>query len=194
MPKICLNPGHYISIDPGAVGKNSTEAELVMDYANLIKPILEKVGYEVAIVNYNELYDIVNASDQFGADLFVSIHCNSAGSSSAFGTETYYYIESDKGEKLANCIQNQVEPVMRKYRLENYNYPHPLPVEIEKSVTEKSNRGIKTDSLYVVRNTNAISALVEVGFISSDLDENILINKKEEIAEAIARGITDYFI
>lgn len=194
MPKICLNPGHFIGIDPGAVGKNSTEAELVMEYAKLIKPMLEKVGYEVTIVNYNELYDIVNASDQFGADLLVSIHCNSAGSSSAFGTETYYYIESSKGKKLAECIQNQVEPVMRKYRLENYNYPHPLPVGVERSVIEKSNRGIKTDSLYVVRNTNAIASLVEVGFISSELDENILINKKEEISAAIARGITDYFI
>lgn len=190
MPRICLNPGHYIGLDPGAIGNKSTEAELVMDYANLIKPMLEKVGYEVTIVNYNELYQITDASDQWGADVFVSIHCNSAASTYAYGTETFYYVDSPNGKKLANCIQNQVEPVMREFRI---LYKNATTKEEKANIADTSDRGLKTDSLYVVRNTNAVAALVEVGFISNEMDEEIMIARKIEIASAIARGISDYY-
>lgn len=190
MPRICLNPGHYIGIDPGAVGAKSTEAQLVMDYANMIKPMLEKVGYEVNIVSYNELEDIVYASDSWNADLFVSIHCNSAGSPYAYGTETFYYIDSPNGKKLANCLQNQLEPVMREFRI---LYKNATTEEEKKTIADTSDRGLKTNSLYVVRNTNAVAALVEVGFISNTMDEEIMIARKTEIASAIARGISDYY-
>lgn len=190
MPKICLNPGHFVGLDSGAVGNKSTEAELVMEYAKLMKPMLEKVGYTVLIANYNELYQIVNASDQFDADVFLSIHCNSAANASAYGTETFYYIDSTEGKKLASCVQNQIEPVMCDLRIA---YKQASSEGLKQIIKETSNRGLKNDSLYVVRNTNAIAALVEIGFISNEMDEEILIAKKVNIASALARGITDYF-
>ena len=63
----------------------------------------------------------------------------------------------------------------------------------EDTVRDYSDRGLKTDSLYVVRNTNAPAALLEIGFISNELDEEILINNIDGISAAIARGVSDYF-
>lgn len=187
MIKVCLNAGHKPGMDPGAIGLKSTEAELALKFASKATEYLRAVGYNVLLVQENELEDIVAASDDFGADVFLSIHMNSAVAKSAYGTETFYAASSSRGRKLASCVQKQVETFMVKKRIEQ------RPNVSEETVKDYSDRGLKTNSLYVVRNTDAPAALVEVGFISNALDEEILINNIDGIAAAIARGVTDYF-
>ena len=168
--KIVINGGHYPGLDSGAVSPSGLqEAIVVRDIMKRTACYLRNVGYDVLEVQRNELYEITDDSNGFDADIFVSIHCNSAGNSAARGTETFYC--STSGAKLAQCIQLQIIDALGTV-----------------------DRGIKVGNFYVLRNTNAVAVLVETAFISNSEDESLLSSdeKCDEFAKAIARGITDY--
>ncbi|SDF62391.1 N-acetylmuramoyl-L-alanine amidase family protein [Sporomusa acidovorans] len=167
-----INGGHCPGLDSGAVGATGLqEAVAARDVMQRVSSYLRVIGHEVLEVQENELYQITDASNQFGADLFVSIHCNAASSSAAQGTETYCYSLGGQGEKLARCIQNQIVNSLGTV-----------------------DRGVKTANFYVLRNTDCPAVLVEMAFISNPDDEKLLADagKRDEFARAIARGITDY--
>ena len=175
--KITINGGHYPGKDSGAVGETRLqEAVVARDIMKRVSCFLRAVGYEILEVQENELYQITDASNSFGADLFVSIHCNAAGNTDAKGTETWYCNGSAGGMKLATCIQSQIIKAIGTV-----------------------DRGIKNatphvNGLYVLTNTDAVAVLVETAFISNADDEALLSNegKRDQFAAAIARGITDY--
>lgn len=172
--KITINAGHYPGKDPGAVGPTGLqEAVVVRDIMQRAASYLCAVGYEVLEVQENELYQITDASNAFGAVLFVSIHCNSATSAEAKGTETYCYQAGGEGGKLAQCIQSQIVSSMGTV-----------------------DRGVKTANFQVLRDTDCLAVLVETAFISNEEEEAILAEsgKRDEFARAIARGVTDYFV
>ena len=91
------------------------------------------------------------------------------------GPETYCYSKEGAGGRLAGCIQNQLLwglcPYDRGY----------------------IDRGVKAHpSFCVLRNTDMLAVLVEVGFIDSD-DVGVLTLHGDESARALARGVTDYW-
>jgi N-acetylmuramoyl-L-alanine amidase len=170
--KITINGGHYPGLDSGAIGATGLqEAIVVKGIMGKIAGYLRVVGYEVLEVQENELCQITDASNNFGADLFVSVHCNAAANTAARGTETFCYKFGGKSERLAHCIQNQITTSIGT-----------------------DDRGIKEGNFAVVRDTDCPAVLVETAFISNLEDEALLIDEKErdQFAAAIARGITDY--
>ena len=46
--------------------------------------------------------------------------------------------------------------------------------------------------LVVLKHTDMPAVLVETAFIDNDADAALLVDKEDEFARAIARGITDY--
>lgn len=166
--KICINGGHYPGLDCGAVGDRVQEADVARALMHSVAGYLAAAGCEVIEVQENELYEITDASNAWGADLFVSIHCNAANGR-ARGTETFCYYGAHKGRQLATCIQNQL---------------------IQSIPT--IDRGVKEAGFYVLKHTDCPSVLVETAFIDNYDDENLLIYNTEDIAKAIARGVTDY--
>ena len=167
--KICINAGHCIGFDSGAVGNFLQEANVTKEIATIIYDDLKAVGYEVLFVQENELYDIVDISNRWGADLFVSIHCNASTNKSAKGTETFAYSPNSNGDKLAQCIQSQIINSLSTV-----------------------DRGVKYAGYYVLKYTNCPAVLVETAFISNVSDEVILNSRNFDFAHAIARGVTDY--
>lgn len=170
--KITINGGHYPGLDPGAVGATGLqEAIVVQGIMNSVAGYLRVVGYDVLEVQKNELYDITDQSNNFGADLFISIHCNAAASTAARGTETYCYQWGSEGAVLAQCIQSQIIRSLNTV-----------------------DRGVKTANFQVLRETDCPAVLVETAFISNAEDEKLLADavKRDDFARAIARGITDY--
>lgn len=166
--KIVVNGGHEPNVDPGALGSKTTEAEVTQKLMLLVSAYLEKAGCEVMTVQTADLADICNVTNRWGADLFVSIHCNAANKK-AKGTETFAYYGSREGDSLAHYIQSQI---------------------ITSLAT--ANRGVKEAGFYVLKHTKCTAALVECAFIDNLGDETLLIDKTDEFARAIARGITDY--
>lgn len=170
---IAGNPGHYNkrdqgTPDPGAPGHRINEADLTLKYVELINKYLSAVGYKTIIVHHNTLSGICAEANDNDADLFYSVHFNSNAGTPASGTETFYCNGSKNGKILADCIQKQLISTLG------------LP-----------DRGLKTSSLYVTRNTNMTACLIEVGFINNPKDENICIDRMDDACRAIARGITD---
>jgi N-acetylmuramoyl-L-alanine amidase len=170
--KIVINGGHYPGLDSGAIGASGLqEAVVARDVMMRTACFLRAVGYDVLEVQENELYLITDESNAFGADLFVSVHCNAAANTEAKGTETFCYKFGGKGEKLARCIQSQIIGSLGTV-----------------------DRGVKEGNFAVLRNTDCPSVLVETAFISN-LDDEALLNseaKRDQFAAAIARGISDY--
>jgi len=173
--KICINAGHAPngSPDPGAVGATGLrESDVAHDIMQLVMYYLQHVDYETIQVQDDDLQSLCDASNNWGADLFISIHCNAATNIEAQGTETFCMSEMSAGGKLARCIQSQIINSMGTV-----------------------DRGVKTgSSLYVIKHTDCPAVLVETAFISNSEDETLLASEhgKEEFAKAIARGITDY--
>lgn len=176
--RIVINKGHYPGVDPGAVNQITglQEVDVAYEIGDLVMYYLQQVGHEVLVVQDDDLQVVCDQSNKFNAEVFVSIHCNSASVSSAKGTETWYCDGSIKGESLARFIQSQI-------------------VNSLKTV----DRGVKDavphqDGLYVLSNTNAVACLVETAFINNADDEKLLASErgKDDFARAIARGITDY--
>lgn len=173
MSKVFINPGHapYGNPDPGACGNGLRESDVTAAVGALVQKYLNDAGVETNLLQSDSLGEISATSNAWGADLFVSIHCNSAGNPAANGTETFRYNGSVKGAKLAGAIQKQL---------------------VDSIGT--TDRGVKDANFYVLRNTDCVAVLVELAFISNEGDAAILRDKQDDIARAIARGVTDYII
>lgn len=174
--KVFLNPGHAPNgiPDPGAVGHNLRECDVVRAVSDMVERYLNAAGVEVVgNLQSDSLVDVVSECRESEADIFVSIHCNAANSA-AHGTETWHYYTSAEGKKLANCIQNQIVNSLGTL-----------------------DRGLKPaepgrNGLYVLTNTPCTAVLVELAFIDNGSDAELLEYRKDDFARAIARGITDY--
>lgn len=170
MTKIFINPGHDIDLDSGAVNPNTgrRECDVARDAGKLLAGYLQTAGCEVRTLQNDDLGLVCAESNEWGADIFVSLHCNACESHMARGTETLF--KSFNGQQLANDIQSQ----------------------IIRSI-DTTDRGVKErQDLWVLNGTDATAVLVEMAFIDNDEDLALLNNDLDTIVRAIARGITDY--
>jgi len=183
--KVFINPGHDQKYDSGAVNPNSglREADVTAEVGALVVDYLEAAGCECQIMQSDNLaptnsgrsdYEdrqgptVTETANEWGADIFVSIHCNAANTD-ARGTEVECY-GGGAGEQLAQCIQSQI-------------------VDSIGTV----DRGVKyMPQLLVLKYTDMPAVLVETAFIDNDADCTLLKERTDDFAAAIARGITDY--
>lgn len=186
--KVFINPGHDIDYDSGAVSPRSglRECDVAAHVGALVKHYLEAAGCTCKLMQSDNLAPtsigrsryadrqgptVTETANDWDADIFVSIHCNSAEAEEACGTETFAYdLDGGEGEKLATCIQDQIVDALNTV-----------------------DRGVKANpELYVLRYTAMPAVLVELGFISNAGDEELLTTHQDDFARAIARGVTDY--
>ncbi len=181
---IFINPGHALGgdPDPGAVNYDLgiRECDIAMTIGSLVANYLESAGEWVRLLQSDNLMGeawgpcVVEEANDWAADVFVSIHCN-AFDGSARGTETLYFPGSESGRMLAGCIQAELYGTL--FLLD----------------PDWSDRGLKErPDLAVLRHTDMPAVLVETAFIDNELDAYFLMHYGEDIAGAIARGITDY--
>lgn len=179
MAKIFINPGHMIGVDSGAVNSkyNVTEAEIVMNVGKLVEKYLTVAGCEVKLLQSDNLTgenptypNVCRTANQWTADLFISLHCNSAGIDTARGTEVFVYNRWSRAEELAGCIQKQIVNSLNT---------------LDRGVKENRHLG-------VLRETVMPAVLVELAFINNESDCRLLMDKQDEFARAVARGVTDF--
>ena len=168
--RVFINTGHHPGIDSGAVNPNkgTRECDIVKEAGEMLADYLTNAGCEVKIMQNDDLDMVCATSNEWGADLFVSLHCNACNDHTARGTETWY--KSFNGQRLANYIQSQI---------------------IRSTTT--IDRGVKqSDGLWVLKHTDAVAVLVEMAFIDNDDDLEFMNANLDKIVRAIARGVTDY--
>lgn len=174
--KIFIDPGHnYSGGDTGAQGNGLKEQNVTFEIALELKTLLINAGHEVKM-SRNKITDNVGTtvstsintraslSNQWGADLFVSIHCNAGGGQ---GTETLVYSLNSSSVTYAKRIQDAIVNNIKT-----------------------KNRGVKArPDLGVLKLTNAPALLVETAFIDSSSDSLLLKTKLKDFAESIFEGI-----
>ena len=173
--RVFLNPGHALdgNPDPGACGFGLRECDVAKSVAELVEQYLTAAGVEVVgNLQSDSWEEVVDASNESEADLFISIHCN-ACNGNARGTEVWYYHRSANGELLADCIRNQIVDAL--------------------GTADRGSKGAKPgiNGLYVLNNTGATAVLVELAFIDNEHDAQLLRDKQAEFARPYARGVTD---
>lgn len=120
---ICLDPGHGGS-DSGANAFGQKESTLTLKIANYCKEELEKYDVNVVMTRTTDtrpsenaaqdLIDRVMTAKKAGASYIISIHLNSAASTSAHGAEVYFPNTSgnaslsSNGQAMAKAIQSQL--------------------------------------------------------------------------------------
>lgn len=177
MLKVFINPGHDMDLDPGACANGLREVDIALTIGQQVKQIMEGIGYPCQLIQSDNLNgetegkpNVCGTANTSGADVFVSIHCNSTANTSAKGTETLVYSTGGKAELLAKCIQSQIVNSLGTV-----------------------DRGVKTrPDLCVLRETIMPAVLVETAFISNEEDAYKLQFRQYAFAAAVSRGITDY--
>jgi N-acetylmuramoyl-L-alanine amidase len=92
--RVVIDAGHG-GHDPGAVGKNSKEKDIVLSIALKTGKYIKENLKDVEVIYtrktdvFVELFRRARIANEAKADLFISIHCNANPSTSPFGSETY---------------------------------------------------------------------------------------------------------
>ena len=171
MKKVYIDLGHG-GKDSGTVGVNNIlEKDIVLSIGKKLVQKLKKCNVEVKMSRTDDTTKTLqyrsSEANKWGADCFVSLHCNSFNKLSK-GIETYCY--KFKYRKLADDIHE----------------------ELIKAHLYTQNRGVKEGNFHVLRETKMPATLIELAFIDNIEDIDILLNKQNEFATAIAKGICKF--
>ena len=181
--KIFIDQGHNPQVvNAGAEGFGYREQDITYAVGIYLRDILLEDGRFEARTSRNAPDEVlgtsnatslaarVNAANSWGADYFISIHCNASENPAANGSEVYVYREDSVAAALARQVLDAI--VAR--------------------VGTKDN-GVRVNSaLYVLRRTQMPAILVELAYITNAEDVQKLVNDQYAFAYAIYEGLCFY--
>lgn len=184
---VVIDPGHG-GIDPGSIGFKTKvkESDVNLAVSLYLYELLNKFGVNVVMTRTNDdgLYglstkdykkrDMQKRKDIISAinpDIVVSVHMNSYTRHNLRGAQVFFDKNSEQGEKLALCIQDQ--------------FAHSLPA---------SDKGVSVGDYYMLKCTAEASVIAECGFLSNEEDEKLLVTKEyqQTLANCIFKGIVAF--
>lgn len=170
MALVVLDAGHG-GVNPGAVYNGRQEKDDALELVLAVGDILEANGVDVYYTRTTDVYESpyqkATEANEVGADYFVSIHRNSSPYPNQYtGVESLVYSRYGEAARLAYNINAQLEQIGF----------------VNHGVNERPN-------LVVLNSTQMPAVLVEVGFINTDADNQLLDERFDEVARAIADGI-----
>jgi len=116
--KVYIDAGHGFGdagVDPGAVGNGLKEADVTLTVAELLADMLKARGLAVRVNRKRGdktglgLNGRINDANACGADIYISIHFNSAAGTAGTGFEIFYYSGGGKSKELAVAIEGLVK-------------------------------------------------------------------------------------
>ena len=189
---IVVDAGHG-GFDPGAIGAaKNLEKDITLAISNKLAYHLSQSGAlvinirdedeDLAGENFSgsllerkrkDLAANVAVAEENKADLYISIHTNAIESPRWSGAQTFYSAHSEKAEKIAVSIQEELTAMLGN-----------------------TTRKAKTGNYYVTNKTNMTAVIVEVGFLSNPKEEQLLISDEyqEKVAYAIFSGIAKSYV
>lgn len=187
--KIFIDPGHGGSQSAGnslcgsgyAVGTSGSlsgnEKDSVLVIGEALKSYFENAG---AIVKMSRTTDVLvclgsraTAANNWGANIFISLHHNGNANTSVNGLSAHWYKTSD--EKLAKSMV----PRMVEYT----------------GLNTWGTTGVRYDNFQVLRDTKMPATLLEFGFMSNPSDDAFISSyeSKLDFAAGVLQGARDYF-
>lgn len=206
--------------DIGRIAEKDITLAVVLKIGNMLEKNKDfKVIYTRKFDEYPSLSDRTNLANRSKADLFVSVHCNSAQRSGAYGTETYVQgpdqndtnLEVAKRENDVIFLDEKDKQTFGSYdasspeslialKLQQSKYLESsllLGGLVEDNFVNKDkrfSRGVFQKNLHVLRMNAMPSVLIETGFINHPEESHYLASEKgqDEIAMSIYNAIIDY--
>lgn len=184
---IYIDPGHG-GIDGGGMAKNGIyEKDINLKISYQLKNYLEQIGFSVLLTRYDD-YDLAskNSNNRKREDIlkrtellnnknvimFISIHCNIYTSNSIYGSQTFYNPTNNNNKLLAESIQEMLKKILKNTNRQ------------AKSIINK----------YLIDNCKNIGCLVEVGFLSNEEENKLLMTDiyQQKLAYCMYLGIIQY--
>ena len=217
---VVLDPGHG-GKDPGAIGYSGVyEKNITLAMAKELKTILEKEGYKVYLTRSTDVFiplrDRVKIARKHNADLFMSLHADSAVNRSAKGLSVYTLSEtaSDKEAEALAERENKVDIVAGLNLLEHSKEVSDILInlaqretmnrssefagfmvqEMRKSVQLKDNTH-RFAGFAVLKAPDVPSVLLEMGYLSNRTEERLLKQKsyRKKLAVSTSKAVEKYF-
>ena len=216
--RIVIDAGHG-GHDPGAIGKSGLrEKDVNLDIARRLANLLESKGITAILTRSSDKFiplsvraDIANKAN---ADLFVSLHSNSARSRKLNGFEVYYITDKidDSSRALKSAQDGELNIESASFYGNSLNIKAALwdmlytesrgrSISLAQSICQSAQRnmglrilGVKGARFAVLKGSNIPAVLVEMGFLSNPTEERYLRNGfyRQQLAEAVCGGILDY--
>ena len=221
---VTIDAGHG-GKDPGTLGPNSKEKDVTLAVALRLGEKIRAKHPEVKVIYTRDKDEFIPLDERSAianvakSDLFISIHCNSAGATVAKGVETFvmgWHMAEDQFEvaKRENSVITFEQDYSQKYNHFDPNSPesyiifslmqnvfHDQSIEfatlVQQNFVKKNNRfdrEVKQAGFLVLYKSSMPAVLIELGFLSNRKEESYLLSPKgqEETAEAIAQAFDTY--
>ncbi|MDP4575355.1 N-acetylmuramoyl-L-alanine amidase [Qipengyuania sp. G39] len=221
LPLIVIDAGHG-GHDPGASGQGLVEKSLVLSLASELKEELEaQGGVRVALTRDDDRYllhaERFEIARRLNADLFLSIHADSAGDASEVEGASIYTLSNEASSDAAARFAERenasdrlngvnlsdqsdtvstilVELSQRRTQEQSAEFARLIRREGE-GVLRFHPQAIRSAALKVLRAPDVPSVLFESGFITNAAEAERLgsAEGREQFAQIMARAIRIYF-
>ncbi len=213
---IVIDAGHG-GKDPGAIGRNGLrEKDVVLKVALKTRDALRKKGYKVVLTRSTDTYlpleERTAIANTENADLFLSIHANSAPNRRARGIETYYLsLATTKEEKQAAALENAVSSkqlselqnilsdIMKNSKIkESRKFAGTVQFSVADGMNKRygnvKDLGVKKAPFFVLIGAQMPSVLAELAFLSNKDEEKRLRSDSylTGLAAELANGVEMY--
>ncbi len=216
--RIVLDPGHG-GKDPGAVGRSGLkEKSIALDIALRMKRVLRRIlpGNRIYLTRTSDRYISLHRRTSFAndhdADIFVSIHANSARSRRIHGIETYLLSEASSKRALRLAARESGTTLARMSDLQKILHDlglrskvkesRELAQQVQQAMLSRlrpgylgvRDLGVKRGPFYVLLGAQMPSILVEVAFMSNRREVRRMRSPKyrQALAEGIAKGMMQF--
>ena len=221
LPLVVIDAGHG-GHDPGASGQGLVEKSLVLSLARALKEELEEEGgVRVALTRDDDRYllhaERFEIARRLNADLFLSIHADSAGDASEVEGASIYTLSNEASSDAAARFAERenasdrlngvnlsdqsdtvstilVELSQRRTQEQSAEFARLIRREGE-GVLRFHPQPIRSAALKVLRAPDVPSVLFESGFITNAAEAERLgsAEGREQFAQTMARAIRIYF-
>lgn len=220
---VALDPGHGGRFPhDGAHGpRGLVEKNIALAVTLKLKGLLEAQGATVVLTREDDtdvpLSQRAQVANDAGADLFLSVHCNSMERSEdrkvTKGVETYFLspdptdpeakflAEMENGGPDAQALTKTSDPLsglladlaLGQARNDSAQLAQIIHHNLIRGTWAPS-RGVRQAPFLVLSGTKMPSALVEIGFISNPQEGKLLGKEKyqQKVAEALAGGVREF--
>ncbi|HZL83785.1 MAG TPA: N-acetylmuramoyl-L-alanine amidase [Candidatus Krumholzibacteria bacterium] len=215
---VAIDPGHG-GEDPGTVYGRLQEKDIALAVGRLLQQqISMRPGLRGVLTRSTDHFIPLarrqEIARQYGADLFVSVHVNSAQRTQARGAEVFFLSLAGSEDKAAHELVNRenAADLVGGVPADQVNAPLvDILMDMTRNQTMKDSeklaevllqhlgrvesaevRGVKQGPLAVLKSIDKPSVLVELGFITSKADRGLLVKAQRDYASRLADGILDY--
>jgi N-acetylmuramoyl-L-alanine amidase len=196
---VVLDAGHG-GRDSGTHGQFTPEHEkyYALDWTRRLAPLLEARGWKVVLTRSNDtdisLTDRVAVADRVGADLFLSLHFNSAGSNRELaGLETYCLTPTGLP---SNLLREYDDDPRESHPNNSYDEKNvQLASRLHRSILQNAgalDRGVRRARfMAVLRGQHRPAVLIEGGYLSNPVEARKIATPeyRQALAEGVAKAL-----